>query len=87
MLAGALIAGIAGHMAEQAISDHQGIEYIVTLRNGHTITIVQNLEQGEERLHRGQRVIVQTSGTYMRVLPADDLSTKAKKAKKIEVED
>jgi len=34
MLAGALIAGIAGHFAEQAISDHTGIEYVVTLRNG-----------------------------------------------------
>jgi outer membrane lipoprotein SlyB len=85
MLAGAVIAGVAGHMAEQAISDHSGIEYVITTEKGQTLTIVQNYVQGDPSIRRGQRVMVQTSGQYQRVLPADDLPTKIKRPKKIEV--
>ena len=87
MLVGALVAGIAGHMAEQAISDHQGIEYVVTLESGRTVTITQNIESDEKPLRKGQRVMVQLSGSYARVLPADDLPTKIKRPKRIKVED
>lgn len=87
MLAGAVIAGVAGHMAEQAIADHKGIEYIVTLESDKTVTIVQNYVEGEPSIKVGQRVMVQTSGMYQRVLPADNLPTKIKRPKKIKVED
>ena len=87
LIGGAVIGGIAGHMTEQAISDHDGMEYVVTLRNGKSLTIVQNIGKDDRPLHKGQRVMVQTSGAYQRVLPADDLPEKAKKAKQIEVVD
>jgi outer membrane lipoprotein SlyB len=87
MLAGALVAGVAGHMAEQAISDHKGIEYVVTEEDGQTVTVVQNKIDGESVLKKGQRVMVQTGLGYERVLPADDLPTKIKRPKKIAVED
>jgi outer membrane lipoprotein SlyB len=87
MLAGALVAGVAGHMAEQAISDHSGIEYTIETNHGKTITIVQNYVQGDPSIKTGQRVMIQTSGSYQRVLPAEHMPTKVKRPKKIEVED
>jgi outer membrane lipoprotein SlyB len=87
MLAGAVIAGVAGHMAEQAISDHSGIEYVITTEKGQALTIVQNYVQGDPSIRRGQRVMVQTSGQYQRVLPADDLPTSIKRPKRIQVQD
>ncbi|HEX4608227.1 MAG TPA: hypothetical protein VH092_08475 [Urbifossiella sp.] len=87
MLAGALVAGVAGHMTEQAISDHSGIEYVVTTEKGVTLTIVQNYVEGDPSIRPGQRVMVQTSGQYQRILPAGDLPEKIKRPKKIRVED
>jgi len=85
MLAGALIGGIAGAVVEQEMKDRKGIEYVIVLHNKKTITIVQNLKKDDEPLHKGQRVIVQTSGGYNRVLPAEDLPTQVKRPKAIEV--
>lgn len=87
MLAGAVVAGVAGHMAEQAIADHQGIEYVITLESGKTVTIVQNYVEGDPSIKAGQRVMIQTSGIYQRVLPADNLPTEIKRPKKIKVKD
>jgi outer membrane lipoprotein SlyB len=87
ILAGALIAGVAGAAAEQAMADHKGIEYVVTEHNGETVTIVQNQKSDEPILKPHQRVMVQTSGSYQRVLPADDLPTEIKRPKKIAVRD
>ncbi len=87
LLAGAVIAGVAGHMAEQALADHKGIEYTVTEEDGQTVTIVQNKVDGEPPVRPGHRVMVQTSGMYQRVLPADDLPTRIKRPKRIKVTD
>lgn len=85
ILAAALIAGIAGAAAEQAIADHQGIEYTVTLESGTTLSIAQNLAANEQPISVGDRVMVQTSGQYQRVLPADHLPEQIKKPKSIKV--
>jgi outer membrane lipoprotein SlyB len=87
MLAGAVIAGVAGHMAEQAVSDHRGIEYVITIEKGETITIVQNLNSDEQPITPGHRCMVQNSGMYQRVLPADNLPTSIKRPTRIKVTD
>jgi outer membrane lipoprotein SlyB len=87
MIAGALIAGVAGHIAEQAISDHRGIEYTITEEDGQTVTIVQNLNKDETPIKQGQRVMVQSSGNYQRVLSAEALPTKIKRPKTVKVVD
>jgi outer membrane lipoprotein SlyB len=79
---GAIIGGIAEHQAQQ----RKGIEYTITKRNGKTVTIVQNIAKDDAPLRKGQRVLIQTSGTYMRVLPDDDLPAKIKKPADIKVE-
>lgn len=87
-IGGAIIGGIAGNAAEGALRDQIGIQYIIRKENGKTVSIVQNIGKDEEPLHVGQKVMIQTtgsyqdasgrgtagarSGQYQRVLPADD---------------
>ena len=85
-LAGALIAGIAGHAIEQGIADHKGIEYTIAMETGDTVTIVQNKEEGEQPMKPGQPVMIQENGQYKRVLPTDHLPSKVKKPKRVKVE-
>ena len=85
--AGALAGAVIGGIAEQAASDHQGYEYVIVLKNGRTVSMVQNAVEGDEVLHKGQRVAVQESGSYMRVLPADSLPESIKRPKGIKIVD
>ncbi len=87
ILGGALVGAVAGAVAEQAISDRTGIEYVVTLATGRTITIVQEQAANEPVFGPGQRVMVQTNGTYQRVLSADHLPTETSRPKGIKVVD
>jgi outer membrane lipoprotein SlyB len=89
---GALAAGVAGAVIganalsalEQAIRNRGGVEYTVTLRNGKTLTVAQNVS-GKDVIHRvGDRVMVQINGQYQRVLPANSLPTEIKRPKGIE---
>ncbi len=84
---GLLLGLIAGAVAEQAISDRKGIEYIITFTDGQTRTIVQNIVDGDAAIAVGQRVMVQTQGQYQRVMPATDLPTTIKRPKNIKVTD
>lgn len=79
-----LVAGIAaGALAEQAIADRTGVEYTVTLQSGVTITVPQDVNKGEHIIQPGERVIVQNSGGYQRVLPANQLPTEMQQPKGI----
>ena len=84
---GALIGGIAGAFAEQGISDGPGIEYAIIKENGQTVTIVQNKKDGDIMFPVGSRVLVQISGSYQRVLPADHLPEYVQRPKGIKVVD
>jgi outer membrane lipoprotein SlyB len=86
-LAGLVIGAAAGAAAEQAMQDRQGVEYVVTLESGVTQSIAQNIGKDDEPLDVGQRVMVQTSGQYRRVLPAEHLPEEIKRPKKIRVKD
>jgi len=86
-LGGAVIGAAAGAAAEQAAANSTGIEYTVTTEHGDTMTIVQNQVSGEPVIASGSRVMVQTRGTYQRVIPADNLPTQIKRPKGIKVID
>ena len=87
MAGGALVGAVAGAAAEQSLANKIGIEYVVTTEKGKTKTIVQNKEEGDVILRPGDRVMVQTSGSYQRVLPAGNLPTTIKRPKNIQVTD
>ena len=86
--AGALIGLAAGAIAEQAVADSVGVEYVITMQSGVTLTIVQNQNKGDQVLGAGSRVIVQTSGAgYQRVLPAAALPVEIARPAGITVKD
>ncbi|MBX7145572.1 MAG: hypothetical protein K1X79_14065 [Oligoflexia bacterium] len=87
ILGGAALGVAAGMVAEQLVKDRPGVEYTVTKENGMTITVAQNLVEGEPVLSIGQRVMVQSSGSYQRVIPAEQLPTQVKRPKGIKVVD
>lgn len=87
VLGGVVIGAIAGAVVEQAMADRTGLEYTVTLANGKTITIVQEQGPSDRVLAPGERVTIQASGTYQRVLPADHLPTEISRPKGIKVTD
>lgn len=68
-VAGAVLGAVAGNMAEQEIADYTGLEYTLALENGRMVTLVQNPAQGEPVFRPGDRVVMQSSGSYQRLLP------------------
>ncbi len=73
VVGGILVGAVAGAIAEQAIANRLGLEYVILLRNGKPITIVQNQEPNDRVFQPGERVMVQASRSYQRVLPADNI--------------
>lgn len=86
-LGGAVIGGVAGSVAEQGLRNGHAIEYVITTEKGKTLSVTQNMNEGDVTLQPGQRVMVQTSGSYQRVLPADSMPTEIKRPKGIKVVD
>lgn len=85
--AGLVLGAMAGAAAEQAMADSKGMEYTVTLETGITLTVAQNMAATDTPIGIGQRVIVQNTGGYQRVLPATHLPTQVKRPVGIEIVD
>jgi len=67
-LLGGLIGAGAGYLAEKQARSGEGIEYIVEMADGRTVTLVQNREDDEEPLADGTPVLVQVGSRYSRVI-------------------
>lgn len=85
--AGAIVGIAAGAVAEQALQNKEGREYTVVTEGGRTITIAQYFKPDEPIIQNGERVMVQTSGSYQRILPAEHLPEEIKRPKGIKVVD
>jgi outer membrane lipoprotein SlyB len=72
---GAVVGAGVGYVAQQQMNNREGIEYIVQMDDGRTVTIVQNREDTEKPLANGTPVLVQYSGKYTRILPAPPRTT------------
>ena len=86
-LVGVVAGAVAGAMAEQAMQDKVGREFTIVTEKGKTLTIVQYFKKDEPIIKVNERVMVQTSGSYQRVLPADHLPEEIKRPKGIKVVD
>ena len=85
---GGLLAGaVIGGLMEQGMSNRTGVEYTVTLDSGVTMTFPQNISAKDTPLNVGDRVMVQNTGGYQRVLPASHLPTEVKRPQGIKVVD
>ena len=82
-MGGAVLGATAGSALEQAIRNRGGVEYTVTLENGKTLTVAQNVSEKDVIHRKGDRVMVQIDGQYQRVLPANQLPTEIDKPKGI----
>jgi outer membrane lipoprotein SlyB len=87
MAAGILVGAVAGAVAEQTIQDSEGREMTIVTEKGKTLTIAQYFKKNEPIIQKGERVMVQTSGSYQRVLPAEHLPAEVKRPKGIKVID
>lgn len=86
-LGGLVVGAVAGGLAEQGMNDKRGVEYTIVQENKKIITIPQYIKKEEPIFPKGTRVMIQTSGSYQRVLTAEDLPETVKRPKGIKVVD
>jgi hypothetical protein len=67
VLGGLVGAGI-GYLSQQQLNNREGIEYVLEMDDGRTVTLVQNRADDEVPLADGTPVLVQVSGQYTRVI-------------------
>lgn len=65
-IAGAVIGGLAGSAVGDAVGNETGVEYIVRLDDGQTVTVVQG---ADPPLASGQRILVVYDRRRTRVIP------------------
>ncbi|MEM9043751.1 MAG: glycine zipper 2TM domain-containing protein [Pseudomonadota bacterium] len=65
-VAGVLIGAGIGYLTERELRSNEGLEYIVEMEDGRTVTIVQNGEV-ETAIPAGSRVLIQFGYDYTRV--------------------
>jgi outer membrane lipoprotein SlyB len=64
-IGGAVLGGLAGSVAGDRLGNESGVEYIIRLEDGQTVTVVQGAEPA---LEAGQRVLI-VYGRQVRVIP------------------
>jgi outer membrane lipoprotein SlyB len=67
VIGGVVGAGI-GYLTQQKMNNRDGIEYLLQMDDGRTVTLVQNRAADEAPLPAGTPVLVQVSGQYTRVI-------------------
>lgn len=86
-IGGAVIGAVAGGIVEQQLANQKGYEYTVVTEHKKTKTIVQYQNPEDRVFKKGDRVMVQTTGTYQRVLETDDLPDQINRPKGIKIVD
>ena len=67
---GAVAGAGVGYLVESVVNDGTGIEYVIQMEDGRTVTLVQNKEAtDEEPIKDGQPVLIQYGDAYTRVIP------------------
>lgn len=66
-IGGALIGGLIGNQIEKQVTKQMGMEYVVKLKNGAMVSVVQGTDP---MFYRGQHVMVVYGGGRPRVIPA-----------------
>lgn len=67
-LLGSAVGAVVGYVVEDTATDKGGIEYILTLDDGRTVTVVQNRGDEKEPLPPGAEIFLQFGGNYTRVV-------------------
>ena len=67
-LIGSAVGAVVGYVAEDVATDRDGVEYILALDDGRTVTIVQNRGDEDEPLPPGTEIFLQFGSNYTRVI-------------------
>jgi outer membrane lipoprotein SlyB len=67
-LIGAVVGAGVGYATERTVNARQGVEYVIDLDDGRTITLVQNRGGDDAPIEPGTLVLVQFGGKYNRVI-------------------
>ena len=67
-LVGGAVGAAVGYLIEEAVTDRDGIEYVVMLEDGRAVTIVQEFEDGRDPIAEDSEVYIQTSRYEVRVV-------------------
>lgn len=86
-IGGAALGALTGLFAEKAIRHREGIEYTITDSKGVTRSIVQEASDTDKTINVGDRVMIQLSGAYERVVPASQMPQSIQRPKGIAVVD
>lgn len=70
-IGGMIIGALIGSAIESEIGNEQGYQYTIRTTKGKTKTITQNQDADDVVFKAGDRVLVQVSGSYQRVIPAN----------------
>jgi outer membrane lipoprotein SlyB len=65
---GAVLGAGIGYFTQTQLNNREGIEYVLEMDDGRTVTLVQNRQSEEPPLPDGTPVLVQVSGQYTRVI-------------------
>jgi outer membrane lipoprotein SlyB len=65
---GAVIGAGVGYLTQQRLNNRDGIEYVLQMDDGRTVTLVENRADDEAPLPAGTPVLVQVTGQYTRVI-------------------
>ena len=86
-IAGGVAGAVIGNAAEHALGKENGIEYTIATEKGKVYTIAQVVKKDDMVFAPNTRVMVQTSGSYQRVLSADGIPTAIQRPKGVEMTD
>lgn len=65
---GGLAGAGAGYLIESQVNSGEGIEYVLRMEDGRTVTLVQNKDEGEAPIEPGTPVLVQVGSRSARVM-------------------
>lgn len=74
-VAGVLLGAGIGYLAERELRSNEGVEYLVEMEDGRTVTIVQNSEEGIA-IPDGSPVLIQFGAEYTRIVQIDESSVR-----------
>ena len=84
---GAVAGAVIGGIAEQEAANQKGFEYTIVTEHKVTKTVVQYQNPKDIVFKPGDRVMLQTTGTFQRLLSTDDLPEQIKRPRGIKVVD
>ena len=67
-LLGTAVGAVAGYVAEDVVTDRDGVEYILSLDDGRTVTVIQNRGDEDQPLPPGTEIFLQFGSNYTRVI-------------------